>query len=53
VSRLRRVIGGHDWTDGERVYYFEEKMHTVPDSPKPASSFQVFQSTTPDRGLDA
>lgn len=33
MSRLRRVIGGDDWTDGVRVYYFEEKMHTtVPDS---------------------
>jgi hypothetical protein len=43
VSRLRRVIGAHDWTEGVRVYYLKMQMHTVTDSPdslnlSPASS---------------
>jgi hypothetical protein len=33
VSRLRRVIGAHDWIQGVRVYYLKKKMHTVTDSP--------------------
>jgi hypothetical protein len=33
VSRLRRVIGAHDWMQGVRVYYLKKKMHPVTDSP--------------------